>query len=161
MGINLFPTFYLIKAGLPGMLERRSSGIIALGGQAEMSPYNIRGNMENPGSTDTERAHPEWYPEFQRRPGVRRRTYREFPWAGRRRRRILRTPACFFASDESAYITGDRLNVMGDGISFRRGARLGLFAGLAGLDERRRASGQGLELGCGRDVAAMRSNRWA
>ena len=108
MEINLFPTFYLIKAGLPGMLERRSSGIIALGEQAEMSPYNIRGNMENPGSTDTERAHREWYPEFQRRPGVLRRTYREFPWAGRRRRRILRTPACFLLRTKRVNVVGGR-----------------------------------------------------
>ena len=75
MEINLFPAFYLIKAVLPGMMERRNSSIIAMGGQsaitgrpdtamvttaktgllgliravaAEMAPYNIRANMVNP-----------------------------------------------------------------------------------------------------------------
>jgi NAD(P)-dependent dehydrogenase (short-subunit alcohol dehydrogenase family) len=92
MATNLFPAFYLVKAVLPGMMERRSGSIIALGGQsaitgrpdtisvttaktgllgmiraiaAEMAPYNVRANMVNPGSTDTERLSPEWYPEFE------------------------------------------------------------------------------------------------
>ena len=113
MGINLFPTFYLIKAGLPGMLERRSSGIIALGGQAEMSPYNIRGNMENPGSTDTERAHPEWYPEFQETARGSAAHISGIPLGRQATVQDIADACLFFASDESAYITGDRLNVMG------------------------------------------------
>ena len=62
MEINLFPAFYLIREALPGMMERRSGGIIASGGPAELAPYNIRANRVNPGAPDTERAHPEWYP---------------------------------------------------------------------------------------------------
>ena len=92
MGVNLDSAFYLCKAVLPGMMARRSGSIIALGGQssvtgrpdtaavtaaktgllgliraiaAEMAPHNVRANMVNPGSTDTSREHPEWYPEFQ------------------------------------------------------------------------------------------------
>ncbi|MDE2843529.1 MAG: SDR family oxidoreductase [Chloroflexota bacterium] len=140
MEINLYPAFYLIKAALPGMMERRSGSIIALGGQsavtgrpdtalvttaktgllgliravaAEMAPYNIRANMVNPGSTDTTRAHPEWYPEFQE---VDRGSDAHVASIPMRRQGTVHdiAEAClFFASDESSYITGDRLNVMG------------------------------------------------
>ncbi len=140
MEINLFPAFYLIKAALPGMMERRSGSIIALGGQsaitgrpdtalvttaktgllgliravaAEMAPYNIRANMVNPGSTDTARAHPEWYPEFQE---VERGSQNHLSSIPMRRQGTVHdiAEAClFFASDESSYITGDRINVMG------------------------------------------------
>ncbi len=140
MEINLFPAFYLIKAVLPGMMERRTGSIIAMGGQsaitgrpdtalvttaktgllgliravaAEMAPYNIRANMVNPGSTDTTRAHPEWYPEFQE---VERGSDAHVSGIPMRRQGTVHdiAEAClFFASDESSYITGDRLNVMG------------------------------------------------
>jgi len=140
MGINLHATFYLCKAVLPGMIERRSGSIIALGGQAaitgrpdtatvtaaktgllgliraiaaEMAPHNIRANMVNPGSTDTERRHPDWYPEFQ---SVSRGSEQHLSGIPMRRQATIQdiANAClFFASDESAYITGDRLNVMG------------------------------------------------
>jgi len=90
LGVNLHAAFYLIKAVLPGMMERRFGSIIALGGKgsitglpntsivataksgllglirsvaAEMAPYNIRSNMVNPSSINTERRSPEWYPE--------------------------------------------------------------------------------------------------
>ena len=92
LAINMHAAFYLCKAVLPEMMERKTGSIIALGGQsaitgrpgtsivttaktgvlgliravaAEMAPYNIRANMVNPGSTDTTRGNPEWYPEFQ------------------------------------------------------------------------------------------------
>ena len=140
MRTNLFPAFYLIKAVLPGMMERRSGSVIALGGQAaitgrpetasvtaakhgllgllravaaEMAPYNIRANMVNPGSTDTERRNPEWYPEFQE---VARGSAEHVTSIPMRRQATVQdiANAClFFASDESAYITGDRLNVVG------------------------------------------------
>lgn len=140
MEINLYPAFYLIKAVLPGMMERRSGSIIAMGGQsaitgrpdtalvttaktgllgliravaAEMAPYNIRANMVNPGSTDTTRAHPEWYPEFQE---VERGSDAHVSSIPMRRQGTVHdiAEAClFFASDESSYITGDRLNVLG------------------------------------------------
>ncbi|MDE2779975.1 MAG: SDR family oxidoreductase [Chloroflexota bacterium] len=140
MEINLYPAFYFIKAALPGMMERGSGSIIALGGQsavtgrpdtalvttaktgllgliravaAEMAPYNIRANMVNPGSTDTTRAHPEWYPEFEE---VARGSDAHVASIPMRRQGTVHdiAEAClFFASDESSYITGDRLNVMG------------------------------------------------
>jgi 3-oxoacyl-[acyl-carrier protein] reductase len=140
MHTNLYPAFYLIKAVLPGMMERRSGSIIALGGQAaitgrpetasvttaktgllgliravaaEMAPYNIRANMVNPGSTDTERRHPEWYPEFQDVARGSSDHLKSIPLGRQGTVQDIANACLFFASDESAYITGDRLNVVG------------------------------------------------
>ena len=147
IGVNLSAAFYLCRAVLPGMLERRSGSIIALGGQssitgrpdtaavtaaktglagliraiaAECAPHNVRANLVNPGSTDTSREHPEWYPEFQgdqgQAGGMTRGSAAHLQGLPMGRQATVQdvANAClFFASDESAYITGDRLNVMG------------------------------------------------
>ena len=141
MGVNLNSAFYLCKAVVPGMMERRSGSIIAMGGQsaitgrpetvsvtaaktgllgliralaAEMAPYNVRANMGNPGSTDTERRSPEWYPEFQQQVARGSSEHMKTLPMGRQATVQDIANAClFFASDESTYITGDRLNVMG------------------------------------------------
>ena len=140
LGVNLDSAFYLCKAVLPGMIERRSGSIVALGGQAaitgrpgtatvttaktgllgliraiaaEMAEYNVRANMVNPGSTDTERRSPEWYPEH---PGESRGAddhLKEIPMHRQGTVEDMANAVLFFASDESAYITGDRLNVVG------------------------------------------------
>ena len=124
-----------------GMLERRSGSIIALGGQssitgrpnttavtaaktgllgliraiaAEAAPHNVRANMVNPGSTDTSREHPEWYPEFQG--GITRGSTQhlsDLPMGRQATVQDVANACLFFASDESAYITGDSVNVMG------------------------------------------------
>ena len=147
MNTNLNSAFYLCKAVLgsseagPGMLERRSGSIIALGGQssitgrpnttavtaaktgllgliraiaAECAPHNVRANMVNPGSTDTSREHPEWYPEFQG--GMTRGSsqhLQDLPMGRQATVQDVANACLFFASDESAYITGDSVNVMG------------------------------------------------
>ena len=140
LGVNLYAPFYLIKAVLPGMIERRSGSIITLGGQsaitgrpettivttaktgvvgliravaAEMAPYNIRANALNPGSVDTFRAHPEWYPEFQEVPRGSADHLQGIPMGRQATVQDIANACLFFASDESAYITGDRLNVVG------------------------------------------------
>ena len=140
MEVNLFPAFYLIKAALPGMMERRNGSIIALGGQsaitgrpdtalvttaktgllgliravaAEMAPYNVRANMVNPGSTDTARAHPEWYPEFQEVARGSEQHVSGIPLGRQATVQDIADACLFFASDESGYITGDRINVVG------------------------------------------------
>ncbi len=140
MGTNLFPAFYLVKAVLPGMMERRNGSIIALGGQsaitgrpdtisvttaktgllgmiraiaAEMAPYNIRANMVNPGSTDTERRSPEWYPEFQEVPRGSDAHMNSIPMRRQGTVDDIANACLFYASDESGYITGDRMNVVG------------------------------------------------
>lgn len=140
LGTNLHAAFYLIKAVLPGMIERRSGSIIALGGisaitgrpstslvttaksgvlgliraiAAEMAPYNIRANMVNPAYIDTERRNPEWYPEDQTTPRGSSQHLKKIPLGRQGTVDDIANACLFFASDESAYITGDRLNVMG------------------------------------------------
>ena len=138
---NLSSAFYLCKAVLPGMLGRRSGSIIAIGGQsaitgrpntaavtaaktgllgliraiaAEAAPHNVRANMVNPGATDTSRQHPEWYPEFQG--NISRGSAQhlsELPMGRQATVQDVANACLFFASDESAYITGDSVNVMG------------------------------------------------
>ena len=139
-GTNLDSAFYLMKAVLPGMMDRKIGSIVALGGQAaitgrpetstvtsaksgllgliravaaEMAPFNIRANMVNPGSTDTERMNPSWYPEFQ---SVERGSSEHLTSIPMNRQATVEdiANAClFYASDESGYITGDRMNVVG------------------------------------------------
>jgi NAD(P)-dependent dehydrogenase (short-subunit alcohol dehydrogenase family) len=140
LGINLDAAFYLCRAVLPGMMERRHGSIIALGGQAaitgrpgtvsvtaaktgllgliraiaaEMAPYNIRANMVNPGSTDTERRNPEWYPEFRETPRGSQEHLGSIPLNRQATVQDIANACLFFASDQSSYITGDRLNVVG------------------------------------------------
>ena len=140
MGVNLHSAFYLCKAVLPGMMERRSGSIIVMGGQsaitgrpdtisvttaktgllgmvraiaAEMAPYNVRANMVNPGSTDTERRSPEWYPELQEMVRGSSEHLNSMPMGRQATVQDIANACLFFASDESAYITGDRLNVVG------------------------------------------------
>ena len=84
-----------------------------MGGQAELAPYNIRANMVIPGSTDTERAHPEWYPEFQETDLGSAAPVSGIPLGRQATAQDIADACLFFASDESAYITGDRLNVVG------------------------------------------------
>jgi NAD(P)-dependent dehydrogenase (short-subunit alcohol dehydrogenase family) len=140
LGVNLNSTFYLCRAVLPGMIDRRSGSIIALGGQAaitgrpdtaavttaktgllgliraiaaEMAPHNVRANLVNPGPTDTERRYPEWYPEYRKVSRGSAEHLKSLPLGRQATVQDIANACLFFASDESAYITGDRLNVVG------------------------------------------------
>lgn len=140
LGINLHAAFYLIKAVLPGMMERHLGSIVALGGvsaitgrpstsvvttaksgllgliravAAEMAPYNVRANMVNPAYIDTERRHPEWYPERKEEPHGSKEHLKKIPLGRQGTVDDIANACLFFASDESAYITGAQLNVMG------------------------------------------------
>jgi 3-oxoacyl-[acyl-carrier protein] reductase len=133
--VNLHSAFYLAKAVAPGMMERKSGSIVALGGMAsvtaqpqrahviasktglyglvkalalELGPYNIRANLIALSLIENVRANPEWYPE---RAGG---SYPEAEVAGIPLRRFgkpqeVANVAVFLASDQSSYVTGDRI----------------------------------------------------
>jgi NAD(P)-dependent dehydrogenase (short-subunit alcohol dehydrogenase family) len=140
MGVNLHSAFYLARAVVPGMKERRRGSIIALGGQsaitgrsntaavtaaksgllglvralaAELGPFGIRANMVIPGFIDTERRYAEWYPEFRQAPPGAPEQLKEIPLRRLGLPEDIANACVFLASDASAYITGDTLRVMG------------------------------------------------
>ena len=139
-GINLHSTFYLAKAVLPGMMERQAGSIIGIGGMAaitgrpdtstvtaaktglwgliraiaaEFAPYNVRANMVNPGTIDTSRRNPEWFARESRRPVGTDDQLRRIPLGRQGTIYDIANACLFLASDESSYITGDQLNVVG------------------------------------------------
>ena len=133
--VNLHSAFYLAKAVAPGMMERQSGSIVALGGMAsitsqpqrahviasktglyglikalglELGPYNVRANLIALSLIENVRANPEWYPD--RADG----SYPEAEVAGIPLRRFgkpqeVANVAVFLASDQSSYVTGDRI----------------------------------------------------
>jgi NAD(P)-dependent dehydrogenase (short-subunit alcohol dehydrogenase family) len=140
LSVNLHSAFYLARAVVPGMKERRRGSIIALGGQssitgrpntaavtaaktgllglvralaAELGPFGIRANMVMPGFIDTERRYAEWYPEFRQAPPGAPEQLKEIPLRRLGRPEDIAEACLFLASDASAYVTGDELRVMG------------------------------------------------
>ena len=138
--INLHSTFYLAKAVLPGMMELGTGSIIGIGGMAaitgrpdtstvtaaktglwgfiraiaaEFAPYNIRANMVNPGTIDTTRRNPEWFARESRRPTGSEQQMSRIPLGRQGAVYDIANACLFLASDESSYITGDQLNVVG------------------------------------------------
>jgi len=138
--INLHSTFYLAKAVLPGMMERETGSIIGIGGMAaitgrpdtstvtaaktglwgfiravaaEFAHYNIRANMVNPGTIDTSRRNPEWFAKESRRPTGTDDQLRRIPLGRQGTIYDIANACLFLASEESSYITGDQLNVVG------------------------------------------------
>jgi len=140
MGVNLHSAFYLARAVIPGMKERKRGSIIAIGGQssltgrpntaavtaaktgtlglvralaAELGPFGIRANMVIPGTMDTERRYAEWYPEFRQAPPGGTEQLKQIPLGRLGRPEEIADACVFLASDASAYITGDEIRVMG------------------------------------------------
>jgi 3-oxoacyl-[acyl-carrier protein] reductase len=140
LGVNLHSAFYLARAVVPGMRERRRGSIIALGGlssltgrpntaavttaktgllglvralAAELGPFGIRANMVMPGFIDTERRYAEWYPEFKQTPPGSPEQLKQIPLGRLGRPEDIADACVFLASDASAYVTGDTLRVMG------------------------------------------------
>jgi NAD(P)-dependent dehydrogenase (short-subunit alcohol dehydrogenase family) len=140
MAVDLHSAFYLARAVVPGMKERRRGSIIALGGQsaitgrpntaavtaaksgllglvralaAELGPFGIRANMVVPGLIDTERRYAEWYPEFKQTPPGDPAQLKEIPMRRLGRPEDIADACVFLASDASTYVTGDTIRVMG------------------------------------------------
>ena len=139
-GVNLHSAFYLARAVVPGMKERRRGSIIAIGGQssltgrpntaavtaaktgllglmralaAELGSFGIRANMVVPGFMDTERRYAEWYPEFRQAPPGAPEQLKQIPLGRLGRPEEIADACVFLASDSAAYITGDTIRVMG------------------------------------------------
>ena len=140
IGVNLHSAFYLARAVVPGMKERRRGSIIAIGGQssltgrpntaavtaaktgllgfvralaAELGPFGIRANMVIPGTMDTERRYAEWYPEFRQAPPGASDQLKQIPLGRLGRPEEIADACLFLASDASSYVTGDEIRVMG------------------------------------------------
>lgn len=133
--VNLHSTFYLAKALVPSMMQRRTGSIIALGGLAamtaqpqrahvvasktglyglikamayELGPYGIRANLIALSNIENVRANPEWYPEKVNG------QYSAADVAAVPLRRLgkpqeVANVAVFLASEQSSYVTGDRI----------------------------------------------------
>ena len=93
----------------------------------EFAPHNVRVNVVSPGSIDTSRANPEWYP------GSRPPNAAGIP-LGRQGQTAEIAAACLFlVSDDGGFITGQTLHVNG-------GSGVLLGVGVAG---RQNESGKG------------------
>ena len=135
--VNVHSTFFFAKALAPGMIERKSGSIVALGGMSsvtamrpgisavaaskhglyglikamavDLGPHRVRANLIAVGNIDTERRNPEWY-----LPGEAMRP--EHHHLALRRNGIpdeVANAALFLASEEASYITGDRITCSG------------------------------------------------
>ncbi|RPI42365.1 MAG: SDR family oxidoreductase, partial [Betaproteobacteria bacterium] len=134
--VNLHSTFYLAKAIVPSMMSRGKGGsIIALGGLAsvtaqpqrahviasktglyglikglayELGPFGIRANLIALSNIENVRLNPEWYPDKVNG------QYSETDVAAIPLKRLgkpeeVANVAVFLASDQSSYVTGDRI----------------------------------------------------
>lgn len=137
--VNLHSTFYLAKALVPSMIERRGGSIVALGGMAsvtsqpqrahviaskhglyglikalayELGPYGIRANLIALSTIENVRANPEWYPE-KKDGQYGAEELASIPLKRIGKPQEVANVAVFLASDQSSYVTGDRILVMG------------------------------------------------
>lgn len=136
-GVNCNSLFHLAKAIIPGMIEHKGGSIVALGGQSamrpsnhgasvtsskhaeyglikslalEFGPYGIRANMVQPGLTNVERRNPEWYPEGT---PVNKGKLEKTPLRRTADAQEIANVVLFLASDQSSYVTGDRILAVG------------------------------------------------
>jgi 3-oxoacyl-[acyl-carrier protein] reductase len=135
--VNVHSTFYLAKAILPGMLERKSGNIIALGSTlsltsrknealetsckhglhglikalaAEFTPSGIRANLLIVSAIRNKRVNPEKYPwEAAGDDTIGPSGPRVLPMGRRGTSQEVANVALFLASDQSSYISGDRI----------------------------------------------------
>jgi 3-oxoacyl-[acyl-carrier protein] reductase len=143
LAVNLHSAFYLMRAIVPGMVDRGRGSIITLGGQSaitgrantaavtaakhgllglvralavELGPAGVRVNMVVPGTIDTERRYADWYPEFRQAPPGSPEQLTRIPLGRLGRPEDIAEACVFLASDASAYVTGDTIRVMGGSV---------------------------------------------
>jgi len=134
---NLRAPFFLSQAVLPGMVRRKWGRIINLGGldaywgkprrphnvsaklglvgqsralANEVARFGITVNMIVPGTTDTYRHSPEWYPEIERLYDERKQ---RIPMGRLGTSEEVANACVFFASALASYTTGQELLVTG------------------------------------------------
>jgi 3-oxoacyl-[acyl-carrier protein] reductase len=134
-GVNLHSTFYFAKALAPSMMERKTGSIVALGGRAsltcepqgslvvaskhglyglikslalELGPYGIRANLLALSHIENKRLNPEWY-AFAHGDPNNDHMMDATPLRRTGKNEEVAKVALFLASDESSYITGDRI----------------------------------------------------
>jgi 3-oxoacyl-[acyl-carrier protein] reductase len=134
--VNLHSTFYIAKALVPSMMKRGTGGsIVALGGLAsmtsqpqrahvvasktglyglvkalalELGPYGIRANLIALSTIENVRANAEWYPE-RAGGGYSAADLAGIPLGRAGKPQEVANVAVFLASDQSSYVTGDRI----------------------------------------------------
>jgi NAD(P)-dependent dehydrogenase (short-subunit alcohol dehydrogenase family) len=143
--INCHSTFSLAKALVPAMIERGQGGsIIALGGGVALTawnahgaavvaskhalyglikslakalgPHNIRANLIALMSIENERQNPQWYRETGGDPNKASQKLATTPLGRLGRPEEVANVALFLASDQSSYVTGDRICCAGGSI---------------------------------------------
>jgi NAD(P)-dependent dehydrogenase (short-subunit alcohol dehydrogenase family) len=135
--VNLHSTFYLAKALAPSMMKSGRGGtIVALGGMAsltsqpirahvvssktglyglikslalELGPYNVRANLIAVGFIDTKRVNPEWYATEENNIPYNAADVETTPLRRPGTPQEVANVALFLASDESSFVTGDRI----------------------------------------------------
>jgi 3-oxoacyl-[acyl-carrier protein] reductase len=138
--VNLHSTFYLAKALAPGMMDRKSGSIIALGGNSALTatspygaalaaskhglhglikalaqafgPHGVRANLLSLANIQNDRLNPEWYRGTGQigDPNLSNAERQRLSPLGRQGKpEEVASAAVFLASDESSYITGDRI----------------------------------------------------
>jgi NAD(P)-dependent dehydrogenase (short-subunit alcohol dehydrogenase family) len=92
------------KTGLLGLIRALA---------AELGPYGIRANMVVPSGVDTERRNPEWYAHLPSGTAIDQNAFEKIPLGRLGRPEEVASVCAFLASDESSYVTGDRILCMG------------------------------------------------
>ena len=138
-GVVLDGAFYCTQAVMPSMVEHNFGRVLfftgdgAWGGGAqrghvsaakmgliglarslatEFAPHNVRVNVVSPGSIDTSRANPEWYPQSQppNASGI--------PLGRQGKTDEIAATCLFLVSDDGGFITGQTLHVNGGSAFF-------------------------------------------
>ena len=138
-GVVLDGAFYCTQAVMPSMVEHNFGRVLfftgdgAWGGGAErghvsaakmgliglarslateFAPHNVRVNVVSPGSIDTSRANPEWYPQ-SRPPNAS-----GIPLGRQGQTDEIAATCLFLVSDDGGFITGQTLHVNGGSAFF-------------------------------------------